>query len=298
MPIATASYEITNWHIDRVFRRAGMVLQTLITDEYTIEYWDNESNDKPVILAVHGFGAKAKYQWYKQLSVLRSDYRVVIPNLMYFGKTRPHKERYRVCDQVEMVQHFIEHLKIKKYTLLGASYGGLISAELAIKYPEQVERLILVDAAMKYLYEDDTARVCAFFEVETIDDLFVPAKPDGLKLLYHASIGKDALAPPTVTLRRFHEELYQGTFKEKRELVKDLLAIRETYAKHIYSYKVPVHLIWGDLDVLIPPDRAVRLRDHIGGDTTLDIIKKGGHMPNMNQPRIFNDLLIKYLGQK
>jgi pimeloyl-ACP methyl ester carboxylesterase len=194
-----------------------------------------------------------------------------------------------------MIQHFIDKLGIKKYTLMGASYGGLISAELAIKYPDQVERLILVDAAMKYIYEDDTKRICDYFDVENISELFVPSKPDGLKRLYYVTLGKDALAPPIVTLRRFHEELYQGTFTEKQELVKDLLLIRESYGEHIYRYKVPVHLIWGDMDVIIPAERAVKLRDHIGGDTTLDIIKKGGHMPNMNKPRIFNNLLKKYL---
>lgn len=295
MAIATTAYELTNWHIDRVFRKAGMTLDILKTDKYNIEYWDNKAEGKPVFIAIHGFGAKAKYQWYKQLSALRKDYRVIIPNLLYFGDTRPHVAKYKVEDQVEMIQYFVDKLGIQRYTLMGASYGGLISAELAIKYPDQVERLILVDAAMKYIYENDTERICAYFDVENISELFVPGKPDGLKRLYYVTLGKDALAPPIVTLRRFHEELYQGTFKEKQELVKDLLLIRESYGEHIYRYKVPVHLIWGDMDVIIPAERAVKLRDHIGGDTTLDIIKKGGHMPNMNKPRIFNDLLKKYL---
>ena len=187
---------------------------------------------------IHGFGAKAKYQWYKQLSALKKNYRVVIPNLMYFGETRPHVAQYRVEDQVEMIRHFAETLQIDKYTLMGASYGGLISAELAIKYPKKVQKLILVDAAMKYIYEDDAERVCKYFEVENISELFVPSKPSGLKLLYIASIGSDILTPPIATLRRFHEELYQGTFKEKRELVKDLILIRESYAEHVYSFKV------------------------------------------------------------
>lgn len=297
MAIATTAYEITNWHIDRVFRRAGLNLKVIKTENYTIEYWDNNLAERPVILMVHGFGAKAKYQWYKQLSALKKNYRIVIPNLMYFGATRPHTEQYKVEDQVEMIRHFAETIKINRYTLMGASYGGLISAELAIKYPDMVERLILVDAAMKYIYEDDAERVCDYFEVESIPELFVPSKPSGLKLLYIASIGSDVLTPPLATLRRFHEELYQGTFNEKRELVKDLIQIRESYADHVYSYKVPVHLIWGDLDVIVPKDRAVRLRDHIGGDTTLDIMDKGGHMPNMNRPRAFNKLLVKYLSQ-
>lgn len=297
MAIATAAYKITNWHIDRVFHRAGLVLKVMKTEKYTIEYWDNKLEEKPVILMIHGFGAKAKYQWYKQLSALKKNYRVVIPNLMYFGETRPHVAQYRVEDQVEMIRHFAETLQIDKYTLMGASYGGLISAELAIKYPKKVQKLILVDAAMKYIYEDDAERVCNYFEVENISELFVPSKPSGLKLLYIASIGSDILTPPIATLRRFHEELYQGTFKEKRELVKDLILIRESYAEHVYSFKVPVHLIWGDLDIIVPPERAVRLRDHIGGDTTLDILKKGGHMPNMNKPRAFNKLLVRYLSQ-
>lgn len=293
---ACSSYKLANKYIDRKFAKASMKLDTLKTDEYTIEYWDNKAENKPVFLVLHGFGAKTKYQWFKQLSVLKEDYRVVIPNLMYFGRTTPKKQnKFSVQDQVEMIQHFLQQLKIEKYHLMGASYGGLISIETARQFPNQVTKLFLVDAPVKYIEEKDQLRICEQFGVESLTEMFVPSSPAEMRMLLHVSKGKKQYVPLFV-LKDFHKEFYVKNKDELESLMEHLLEVREEYSKFEYKLTMPVHLLWGDTDMLIPPERAKKLQKHLG-DTiaTLDIIKNGGHMPNLNKPKKFNALLIEYL---
>ncbi len=266
------------------------------SQRYYIEYWDNEAEGKPVFLIVHGLGAKTKYQWFDQLEVLKDDYRIIIPNLLHFGETRPKSTMHRVQDQVDMLQFFVHELGIAKYHLMGASYGGLISGEIANNFPEQVEQLFLVDAAIKYVYESDTERIKKLFDVPSIPEFFVPDSHEGLKKLIAASFGEKGIVPPAFTMPKFHDELYASNFEDKRQIVESLMNIREEYEQHEYKFKMPVHLFWGEYDQLIPPERGQRFWEHLNKKATLDIIKGGGHMPNMNKANEFNRLLKGYLG--
>lgn len=293
--VADICYSIANRHIDGKFRRANMKRKFHDSEQYHIEYWDNEADDKPVFLILHGLGAKAKYQWYDQLGVIKNDFRIIIPNLLHFGDTRPTASIHGVQDQVDMVQFLLKELGVSRYHLMGASYGGLISGEIANNFPDQVEKLILVDAAIKYVYESDTERILKLFDVKSVPEFFVPDTHHGLKKLVAASVGEKGVVPPGFTMPRFHEELYMQNFDDKRLIVHGLMQIREEYEAYEYDFKMPVHLIWGELDQLIPPDRGQRFLEHLGGKATFDVIKGGGHMPNMNKAKEFNGLLKKYL---
>lgn len=292
---ANISFSVANWHIDRKFRRAGMKLHMHESEKYSIEYWDNEVENKPVFLIVHGLGAKTKYQWYEQLEVIKDHFRIVIPNLLHFGATVPKKPIHGVQDQLDMLQFLLKELSITRYHLMGASYGGLISGEMANQFPEQVEKLILVDAAIKYVYESDTTRVMKLFDVPSIPEFFAPDDHHGLRKLVRATVGKKGYVPPAFTMPRFHADLYGRNLREKRMIVHRMVQIREEYETHEYHLPMPVHLIWGEYDELIPPERGKLFQEHLNGNATLDIIKDGGHMPNMNKKRVFNRLLKKYV---
>lgn len=294
--VADICYSIANRYIDRKFRSAGMTRKFHDSEKYHIEYWDNELEGKPVFLIIHGLGAKTKYQWYDQLYVFKDHFRVIMPNLLHFGDTIPHEDIHGVADQVDMIQFFLKELGISNYHLMGASYGGLISGEIANNFPDQVDKLILVDPAIKYIYESDTERVKKLFDVPSIPEFFVPDTHHGLKKLVAASVGEKGVVPPEFTMPKFHEELYMQNFEDKRTLVNCMMVVRDEYAEHEYKFDMPVHLIWGEFDQLIPPDRGELFFRHIGGNSTLDIIKGGGHMPNMNKAKEFNKLLKKYLG--
>lgn len=294
--VANICYSFANRFIDGKFRRANMKLRFHDSERYRIEYWDNEAHDKPVFLIIHGLGAKAKYQWFEQLKVIQNDFRIIVPNLLHFGDTKPTKAIHGVQDQVDMIQFFMKELGISRYHLMGASYGGLISGEIANNYPDQVEKLILVDAAIKFVYESDTTRVMNLFNVKSIPEFFAPDSHYGLHTLVAATVGKKGIVPPAFTMPRFHEELYLKNLKHKRMVVHRMVQVRGEYEQHVYDFKMPVHLIWGEFDQLIPPDRGQLFLQHVGGNTTLDVIKNGGHMPNMNKPKEFNRLLKGYLG--
>lgn len=290
--IADYAHRGVEYYINRTYRVNGMHHRILELNNNTIEYWDSE-DDKEVIVLVHGFGAEAKYQWYLQIPFLRKNFRVIMPNLLYFGNSRNDEGHYKVQDQVEMIHDLLSELRIEKPLFMGASYGGLISAEFTRQF-DDVQQLVLLGAPIKFMYDEDQERVIRMFDVDDPEDIFVPKDAAMMKKLMHASNGKPTIIP-SYFLQPFHQQFYAPTLKEKNQLFRELVKLRDEFALYEYSFDIPVHLIWGDNDPVVPKERAELLKQHFGDKATLDIIENGGHMVNMMKPEKFNDLLNKYL---
>jgi len=287
-------YKIAEKHISKKMERASLECYKEFIAMDTIEYWDNKRMDKPTLLLIHGFGASTKYQWYKQVEYLASNYRVIMPNLLYFGNTLPGSPAYAVSDQVQLVDNLMDHLGISKYSVCGVSYGGLISMELAIQQKEKIEKVIVFDTPVKFIQTSDIVNVKAKFDVETIEELFAPSEPKGLKkLMYLATMKKSVI--PASWLDEFYENLYGKDLEDKRKLMSHLLASLEEYKTHDYKLKIPVLLIWGSNDPVVPTRTGRLLKNHIGENAQLVIIKNGAHMPNMTKTKKFDKALKSFL---
>lgn len=289
-------YKIAEKQIEKKMDRASLECITETIDEDIVEYWDSKS-DKPAILLIHGFGASTKYQWFEQVEYLSLNYRVIMPNLLYFGNTRPGSRRYEISDQVALVCNLMNHLGIDKYTVCGVSYGGLITMELAVQNQEKIDKVIAFDAPVKYIQPSDIIAVKNTFEVETIEELFAPSGPKGLKKLMYLATMKKSIIPAS-WLTEFYEDLYGKNLEDKRMLMTSLLSSLEEYTSHNYKLKMPVLLIWGSNDRVVPVRTGVLLQEHIGKNAELVIIKNGAHMPSMTKTKKFNKALKEFLELK
>ena len=266
-----------------------MVRKVHSLDTTNVEYWDT-GGDKPAMLLLHGFGANAEYQWFMQLGTLKDDYRLIMPNLIGFGETRSNLEKATVISQMDMLCHLLDHMNIEECTIMGASYGGLIGAELARRKRLRIKQLVMMGAPVKYIYDEDRERVKAYYKIDSIPELFVPTSARGLRHLISASNGKKNRIP-VFFLNPFYAKFYGSTYERKMQLMVDLMELREEYADYDYQLDIPVELIWGENDPLVLSERGILLRNHMGKDTELHLIPNGGHMANMVKPKIFNKIL-------
>jgi len=272
---------------------AELELKMEVINGDTIEYWDNNA-DKPVALLIHGFGASTKFQWYEQVKMLSKNYRVVAPNLFHFGNSRPGTPKFEISDQVELVNALTNHLEIDSLTVFGVSYGGLVTMEFAQNYNSKVKRLVVFDAPVKYMFEQDIDTICTRFEVESVEDLFVPKDAKELKKLLYLALGKKSPVP-NFMLKSFYDNVYSENHENKRVLMTTLIAGLEEYAQHNYTFDTPTLLIWGSTDLVVPVDRAPLLKRHIGENAELQVIKNGAHMPNMTKTKEFNRIVTEFL---
>ena len=70
-------------------------------------------------------------------------------------------------------------------------------------------------------------------------------------------------------------------------------ADRTAYAR----LKVPVAILWGDQDNITPVEQALDLRTLLPSETSLTLLPGLGHIPQIEDPDMFNDALLKILGK-
>ena len=100
----------------------------------------------PPVVFVHGLSGSWQ-NWLEQLPVFADRHRVIALDLPGFGHSEMPAERISIAGYARVLDALCDALDIDSAALVGNSMGGFISAELAIAYPQRVERLVLVSAA-------------------------------------------------------------------------------------------------------------------------------------------------------
>lgn len=291
-----STYKIAERHLNKKMDKAKLSLHfdTLESGDQ-IEYWDSKDTTKPTVLLVHGFGASTKYQWYKQVKLLSEKYRVIAPNLNYFGRTIPAETDYTVSGQVETLEKLLAHLAIDTCSVIGVSYGGLIAAELAKNTSRTIPEMILFDTPTKFADSSDIMNVKNYFDTPSIEELFVPSEPEGLNKLLFLATGKDRNVPKGF-LKEFHEKSYAYNLGDKRQLIAALLDDMEFFKNQEYHFKMPILLVWGSEDKVVPVSTGEQLAVYFGENAKLKVIEGAAHMPNMTHTRDFNTYVEVFLG--
>ncbi len=103
-------------------------------------------NSKTIVL-VHGMGDRAANDWEAVVPELAKQYHVVVFDLPGFGRSSKGNNLYSPTQYAAFIKWVVDQYARKPFVLIGHSMGGAIALKYASLYPEQLERLILVDAA-------------------------------------------------------------------------------------------------------------------------------------------------------
>jgi len=115
---------------------------------WSYAYRDADAPDAPTVVMLHGFTG-SKENWYPLAAALGGRYRVLIPDLPGWGESeRKPGAVYGFTEQAANVEAFIRALSPgKPVVLLGHSMGGGIAAVAAARYPREIAKVGLLDAA-------------------------------------------------------------------------------------------------------------------------------------------------------
>lgn len=108
---------------------------------------------KPPLLLLHGLLGMSDF-WLPFIGKWKSDFFVIAPDLRNHGKS-PHHEDFSYDVMVEDLLELFATMKITSAHVVGHSMGGKVGMLLALKYPEFVRSLIVVDIAPVNYKEPD-----------------------------------------------------------------------------------------------------------------------------------------------
>jgi len=281
--------------LKRRYRKHGLRTGTTTTDFGHFAYWLGDNNAPPLVL-LHGFGASALWQWYPQIAALSKQYRLIIPDLLFFGGSTTSAPDRSITFQAEAICELLNRLDIPQADMMGISYGGFVTYTIATKWPERIRRMILVGCPGDVITRTDHEATLKQMGVEHISDLLLPDDPSQLRRLLGIAWHKPPRLPLAL-LRDAHRNLMSNHVERKRELLLDLLEYLDGHRSQIPRQppKAQTLLLWGEHDAIFPLHLAQRLQQKIGDHCQLEILKKAAHAPNLEQKRRFNRSVLRFL---
>jgi pimeloyl-ACP methyl ester carboxylesterase len=269
------------------------------------------------ILFLHGF-PQFWFLWRRQLEDLGQDHAVYAPDMRGYNLScRPEEvPAYRMRHLVADVRELIDQLGLAPVTLVGHDWGGIVSWAFAMKYPEMLERLVIIDApppftwnrdlrdspkqrdAVNYMLEfskpsPGPENMLAANDFSLMDDLLLRIGGAGAQLsdedraVYH-----EAWSQPGA--------LRGGLNYYRAARMGDQIAaggVPEEYASKITSQTldVPTLVIWGENDAALLPALTRGLSEWVP-QVRVEIIADAGHWVPYERSDEVNRLIREFLG--
>lgn len=253
-------------------------------------HYDSAGAGQPLVL-LHA-GICDRRMWDGQMAALAEHFRVVRYDLRGFGETPVPPGSY---SHVADLAGVLAALGIERAHLLGCSKGGACALDFTLLHPERVSGLVLVCSSPSGYRPDPPAPepaqwpalVAAFDagDLERAAELEVQVWVDGPRRgpdQVDAVVRAKVRAMDLLALR--HEVAAQGP-EQKTE---------PPAAGRLAEVRAPTLVIMGDLDAPISLSSGAALAAGIPGARRV-VIEGTAHLPNMEQPERFNEMVADFL---
>jgi len=264
-----------------------------------ISYLDTGGSGDTAFVLLHGFGASA-FTWHAILPSLAECHRVIALDLKGFGESgKPDDGRYSVFDQAEIVDALIVRLRLRQVILGGHSMGGTIALALASDPPGErdyaVCRLILFAAAA---FRQRLPLFIMALDIPVIGEIALRVLPPTTttRLVLEAGYYNDDL------ITRDDIEAYArglespGGRRALTDAASALADLNESgYTFDFDKIRVPVLVIWGKHDTVVPSGYAFALRDALPGPVSFHMLSECGHISPTEQPQEILGLIKEFL---
>jgi pimeloyl-ACP methyl ester carboxylesterase len=258
--------------------------------------------DRRPFLLLHGLGASLNF-WVAVAPRLAAQRRTVAIDLPGFGLSRLESEDFSLDAIVSGIATFMRSLGMADLVVVGHSLGGPVALRLAARYPGIVKTVILVDGTLLSVQQVLTSPlyavrhpVLAAMVAAQFIGAITPITPIITEGLLRSALGRRASLwpfvahPAEVDRRRLVAALKHTGGNNVLKVISAIQGVR--IEQLMAEVGQQTHLIWGELDKLIPQrdvDRSIELLN-VG---SLHRVSDCGHWPMIEYPQTMTALLLR-----
>lgn len=275
--------------------------QPVNTIELGAERAAQQGNASQPLVFVHGLSG-CWANWLEQLPVLAAEHRVLTLDLPGFGYSPMPRQQISISGYARLLDRLLGQLGVDAAAVVGNSMGGFIAAELAIAFPQRVERLVLISAAGVSTtgHPGSMRAVPVIRRTEralAAGGAWVAAKSDTVARrarLREALLGVVVRHPSRLPAALAAEQL-RGAGKPG--FLQGLQAVLDyDIRERLPEIACPTLIVWGDHDRLIPVHDADVFAELIPNSRKV-VFEDTGHMAMLERPAAFNALLEDFLAE-
>ena len=251
-------------------------------------YYEIHGQGFPLIL-IAGYGC-GSWLWFKQLPHFSKTFQTIVFDNRGVGRTDKPDEAYSVRMFADDTSGLLKYLNVTKCHILGISMGGMIAQQLALSYPELVEKLILCSTTFgghnSIPIPEGTLRTLA-------SSARLP-REEGLRRNMATAFSPEYIRDnPQV-----FEDVISHLLSNPQPLYANQLQFRALkdfdVEKRLHEISSPVLILGGDRDEVIPTDNSHLLHERIEG-SELNVFKGSGHMVIIERAEDLNSKVTEFL---
>ncbi|MES2593636.1 MAG: alpha/beta hydrolase [Bacteroidota bacterium] len=240
-------------------------------------------NAEPLIL-LHGLNASST-MWYPNIKQLSEYYRIyAIDFFMEPGKSVCQREVENTTQIIDWYYEIFDQLHLKKFSLLGASRGGWLGMNIALRDKKRVDKIVLLSPAQTFTWIKPGSDI-----MYNIAYSIFPKRKHLRSVLETMTVDIDKIS------QAYINQYYLAT--KKATLDNCFMQMTPFTDKQLKSLTMPVLLMVGDADIINDAESLKRAKKLLPNLTTLKI-KNAGHFLSVDQPEIVNKEIIDFLKQK
>jgi len=256
--------------------------------------WVLEDGSGPPLFYLHGFADvhSVKENWLPFHELLFQRARVIAPAHPGCAQTDENGDVESIDDVVFHYLEVMDALELERFDLVGACVGGWIAAEIAVRHPEKIRKLVLIGAAGLYV------------EGALIGDLFMMAQPErgasyaGLRnLLFSRADSPKALEFFPDGRGELEDELrrYQMLRFSSRIGFRPPYFYNRSLSNRLGRISAPALLLWGEEDRMVPLAHGEAYARSIPGARGLKVVQQAGHSLHVEMPDVTAQLILDFL---
>jgi len=231
--------------------------------EVRVHYYEGGSG-MPLLL-VHGLGGRAD-DWSNLMpQLVRDHHHVYALDLPGYGRSEwPGNAKYSIEEEAADVEAFMQKVGLTQTDLAGWSMGGWVVMRVALDKPQQIRRLILIDSPG------------LIFDLTWDTNLFVPDTPEKLQKLDDLLMPNGAPKVPGFIARAIFRYEQKHGWVVRRNM-DSMLTRRDLLDGKLGALKMPVLILWGKQDHLIPVSEGEAIH-HAIPQSEMQIFDGCGHL--------------------
>ena len=246
--------------------------------------YDDTGGDGPALIFSHGF-LMDRTMFEAQLDSFRGNYRCVVWDERGFGDT-PVTGPFSYWDSADDAVALMDHLGIDRAVLLGMSQGGYLSLRAALRYPQRVRAMVLIDSGA---HVDPPETIQAYRQMI---NHWMSDEPLG-----EVGVNVAGLIINQVELSKKWIAIWESRDRYGLKYPAETLLGRDDISDRVSEVSCPVLVIHGEDDQAIPIETAELMSAQLPDCRGLIRVAGAAHAANMTHPEIVNPAIAEFLQQ-
>jgi pimeloyl-ACP methyl ester carboxylesterase len=258
--------------------------------------------DAPLVLLLHGY-PEFSYSWRYQLAGLADRYHVVAPDLRGYNLSEKPPSGYDIVTLTEDVRGLIAALGESHAHIVGHDWGGIVSWAVAIRAPDVVNRLAIVNAPHPGTFQREfrnprqiaRSSYIGFFQLRGIAERAIAKDNFAMLRRTLRAADRERAWLSDEDIARYVEAMAQpGALSPPLEYYRQLRRLVPLLSP-LRTITAPTLVLWGELDPYLGTQFLDGL-DRWGADLQIQLFPTAGHWLNQQEPVAVNAALRAFLG--